>query len=60
MSIFSKIKAIVNKITCRHGDLNFIRKTHGDENNVSLRIGGRYVHKCNDCGKLIYRNEEAA
>ncbi len=48
MSIFSKIKAIVNKITCRHGDLNFIRKTHGDENNVSLRIGGRYVHKCND------------
>ena len=49
--------AVIRRLFCKHRRLEFIRKTYGDENNTALDLGGRYVHRCHDCGRLVYRPE---
>ncbi len=42
---------------CKHTNSTFVRKTYGDENNMAIDLGGRYIYKCDDCGRYVNKPE---
>lgn len=49
------IKAAIILALCRHRHLNFLRMTFEEFGEAP----GQYLYRCLDCGKLVYKNEEA-
>lgn len=57
-NIAKRIASVARQLRCEHAYLRFIRMTGGDENNFAFSVGGRYIHRCLDCGATVWRNEE--
>jgi hypothetical protein len=47
------MRGLLKRLVCGHSHVIFVRQTYGDENNIALDLGGRYIWRCLDCGQLV-------